>query len=658
MPPWEDATMTTPDAPPADGAGAFDLTTFLAGLDAVFAAHDGPTTAETYLLDGLVAAEMTGDDGAQLSILNELLGLYRSTGRHDEGEVTAQTALALASHMGVAGSDAYATTLINVATAHRAAGRTEQARDAYAQALELSRTTMGATDRRLAALHNNLSMLHSDMGDTQRARAELVAALAILESSSLDPTADIDIATTLTNLSLVCHDLGEAQEAASHSERSLAIFRHGGHQNDAHYAAAVAGHAEASFRMGRVSEAVTLYRQALGIVAECYGEASDAYTITAENLAEAERALSHEPAPSSGALTHPPTPSSSSSGALTRPGSTPPVRGLALARAYWEEHGKPMLAERYPKYRGRIAAGLVGHGSECYGFDDALSRDHDFGPGFCLWLTAEDYAVIGAPLQADYDALPRAFRGVGPREATPRASGKGRRVGVFEIGDFYTRLTGSPDAPAADRPHEWLMIDEQTLAAATNGAVFADPCGAFSAVREGYRRMPDDVRLALIGRRLGMMAQAGQYNVPRMLERDDAEAASLAVGEFVGAAASAVFLLNRPTSVGYLPYYKWQFAALRALARRPLSRLPDVHGDLSEALRLASAACFGGAGFGEGGKGSAPAREALEAAIERACARVVAELRAQGLSDSTEPFLERQRAAVQARIGDAWLRTL
>lgn len=315
-----------------------------------------------------------------------------------------------------------------------------------------------------------------------------------------------------------------------------------------------------------------------------------------------------------------------------------------------------MLEERYPAYRGRIAAGLVGHGSECYGFDDALSRDHDVGPGFCLWLTAEDHAEIGAALQADYDALPRDFRGVAARVETPRAQGDGRRVGVFETGAFYEGLTGYRRAPST--AHEWLMLDEATLAAATNGAVFADPHGAFSAVRGSFTRMPRDVRWALVSRRLGMVAQAGQYNVPRMLDRGDGEAAWLSVAEMARAVASLVFLLNGPSSAGYLPYYKWQTAALRRLSRRMGSSLPGVVDDLSEVLRLASAACFGGAGFGEGGKGAGPARARLEEVVETICAQVVAELLARGLTRSNDTFLEHQRPYVEEHITDDWLKSL
>ncbi|MEP7765405.1 DUF4037 domain-containing protein [Sanguibacter sp. 25GB23B1] len=629
--------MNTPQPPDAT---PFDVETVLRGLDAIFAAHEGATRAAPYLLAHLAEAERTDDRGARLTLLNELVGLYRSQSRHDAAAAASTQALALADEMGIAGTDAHASTLINAATALRAAGRHEDALALYRQALTVSETSMAPTDRRLAALHNNLSILFSEMGDPTEAVAELVAALTILEASSDDPARDIDVATTCTNLALVHFSLGHVDEAEAFLDRSLVVFRAGGHENDAHYASAVAGHAEACFRAGRLEDAETLYRTALDTIAECYGTDTDYYTVTAANLDQVQAAL----------IADRPSPRPRHESAARQPAREgPATTGMQLAREYWEVHGKPLLA-RYPQHRGRIAVGLVGHGSECYGFDDEISRDHDMGPGFCLWLTADDHAAIGAELQADYDALPVTFRGVGPRLETSRARGAGRRVGVFEIGDFFDGITGYRSAPAPDRTHEWLLLDESTLAAATNGAVFADPHGAFGAARGSFLRMPRDVQLALVSRRLGMIAQAGQYNVPRMLARGDGEAAWLALAELARATASLVFLLNGPGAAGYLPYYKWQFAALRRLSARMGSRLPGVYSDLSEIAHLSSAACFGA--------GGPAARERLEELIEQICRTIVVELQVRGLTGSDETFLERQRRHVAAHIDDPWLKSL
>ncbi|SEJ14359.1 DUF4037 domain-containing protein [Demequina mangrovi] len=634
-----------------DSAPGYDVEGFLRALDRAFAEHRGATDAEPLIREALSAAREAGDRGAELTVLNEAMGFHRSVSRHEDALAAAREAEALLEALRLAGSEASATTWINIATARRAAGRLDDAEAAYGRALAEAEATMGPRDRRLAALRNNLALLRSDRGDHAGARRELEAALAILEAATVDPGADLDIAGTRTNLALECFRLELPDEAAAHAGAAMAILRRGGHEGDPHAAATLAGHAEACFRMGRLAEAVDAYERALAIVAECYGTGSDAHAVTAANLAEARAAL----AASSPTGSAPEAPDASSLAAPERP-APEPLTGLELARSYWEQVGLPMMQERHPALLARAAVGLVGHGSDRYGFDDALSRDHDSGPGFCVWLTAEDHAAHGAALQADYDALPREHRGHEASPATARATGGGRRVGVFEIGEFFEGLTGHREAPAT--PHAWLLLDEATLAAATNGAVFRDPLGAFSRVRDGFRRMPDDVRLALVSRRIGMMAQAGQYNVPRMLARGDGEAAWLAVAEFVDAASSAVFLLNRPSAVGYLPYYKWRFAALRALAARPATRLPGVHARLSDAVRLASAACLGGAGFGEGGAGAGPAREGLEAAIADVCAQVVRELRDQGLSRETGDFLEAHRAQLGARISDPWLRAL
>ncbi len=75
------------------------------------------------------------------------------------------------------------------------------------------------------------------------------------------------------------------------------------------------------------------------------------------------------------------------------------------SRRFYEEDVRGMIRELFPKYEKRIAVGLVGEGSDCFGYDDVLSKDHDYGTGVCLWITEEDFAKIGSPLSIAYNEL-------------------------------------------------------------------------------------------------------------------------------------------------------------------------------------------------------------------------------------------------------------
>lgn len=697
------ANQATDDAD--QSPATFDTQQFLNGLDAIFDRHAAATEAGPYLEQAMVDAENAGDEAGLLTVLNETMGFYRSQGRHKENQWIVQRALELAARMGLTTgtSEAWATTLINCATAMRAAQQYDQAEDLYHQAQSVCRHSLAPTDRRLAALHNNLSMLYSETNRPDKAELELREALRIIEASSVNPDADIDVASSHTNLALTLLTEHKLEDAHWHAAKALEIYRTGHLEHSAHYASALAGFAQVCFAERRHADAVTGYRHALAVIEECYGKDTDYWRITADNLRQAEEEaakagvtvdnagvagdagtppqsgsrLSNSPAQGKTGANTASSPStvsvSTGSAGAAEAVSACPVSGLKLARAFWTQMGKPMIAAKYPQYAGRIAAGLVGHGSECYGFDDAYSQDHDFGPRFCLWLTDEDYAAIGEQLEVDYEALPRKFSvdaqgrvtfeaharsdasGAFPSAGagspvTPRAQGANRRDGVFRIGDFFESITGYHTAPAQTAPHEWLMLQESTLAAATNGEVFADPTGLFSKTRQGFKNMPDDVRLALISKRLGMIAQAGQYNLPRSLKRGDGAAAWLSIHEFVQATASLVFLVNVPMVVGYMPYYKWQFAALRKLSGSMFALLPNVGEQLETVMRLSSAACYGGAGFGEGGKGAAPAIEKINDIVEQIAVDIVKELKREHLTTSGETFLEWQRPYVEDHI--------
>ena len=140
------------------------------------------------------------------------------------------------------------------------------------------------------------------------------------------------------------------------------------------------------------------------------------------------------------------------------------IKGIELSREFYIRIGKPVLEELFPEYMEKAAVGLVGEGSECYGFDDILSTDHDYGPGFCVWLDREDYHKAGGRMNQIYEALPREYRGIAER--LTRVESAGRR-GILEIDAFYRKFLGRDRLPGNLR--EWLVIPEHYLAVATNG---------------------------------------------------------------------------------------------------------------------------------------------------------------------------------------------
>jgi hypothetical protein len=313
---------------------------------------------------------------------------------------------------------------------------------------------------------------------------------------------------------------------------------------------------------------------------------------------------------------------------------TPEPQGLGLCHRYYMNMGRPMLTQRFGDYVDRIAAGLVGDGSECFGFDDEISRDHDWGPGFCLWLIEPDYIAVGTDLQALLDALPQTFAGRSGRKMSVFGQ---NRTGVFEIGRFYRRFIGLSRPP--ETLEEWRRIPESYLAAATNGQVFSDPLGAFSAFREKLLAFyPEDIRLRMIASRCMTMAQAGQYNYSRCLKRREYVASHRAEAQFIDASISVVFLLNRR----YKPYYKWMHRAVRGL---------PVLGSAIHRLTDELVTCQ------DRHHGVALYRQKAHL-IERICGRVIAVLKDQGLSEGDSDFLLDHGPRVHSRIQDPSIRDL
>ncbi|MDE7340615.1 MAG: DUF4037 domain-containing protein [Lachnospiraceae bacterium] len=301
------------------------------------------------------------------------------------------------------------------------------------------------------------------------------------------------------------------------------------------------------------------------------------------------------------------------------------MKGLELSKRYYETYGRTMLAQ-FSQIGGEYAAGLVGRGSECFGFDDEISMDHDYGPSFCVWLPGELYEQYGEMVQDAYDKMPADFLGIPGRVS--EETGKGR-VGVLCLEDFYYGLLGIDHVPETNL--EWLRLQDENLATATNGEIFEDRSGAFSRIRTGLLSYyPEDVRIKKIVARMAKMSRAGQYNYARAMQRGERVAAELFLCEFIRESIRLVYLLNRR----YALFDKWSHRGMKELST--CSEIGDMIALFYQVENTEDRVLI----------------------IEAICNIIVQELNAQGLSESEDNFLQNHLQTVTEKIKDETLRKM
>ena len=303
------------------------------------------------------------------------------------------------------------------------------------------------------------------------------------------------------------------------------------------------------------------------------------------------------------------------------------MKGIEQSESFFLEYGRPLFEEKFPQIFPRLAFGLAGHGSECFGFDDDISRDHDFSCGFSIWISDRDEEKYGFQLERAYRKL--------VEEHSPGNAGKSSALGETETGvcrisSFFRRHIGIPRAPEVWQ--EWLHIPEYAFAEVLNGKVYYDGPGDFSTIRRQIKTgMPEDIRLKKIAAHLAGAAQSGQYNFLRCHRHNEPGAAVFALTEFVRETISLIFLLNRE----FAPYYKWMF--------RSLQSLPCL-GELAAPLEFLLT------------DNAAPQEK--YALIEDICCQIRKVLADQELSDVSSDYLEAHAFEVMKKIKNPQIRSL
>lgn len=177
------------------------------------------------------------------------------------------------------------------------------------------------------------------------------------------------------------------------------------------------------------------------------------------------------------------------------------MNGIELSEKFYFEIVKPIIMQNIPELKGKIAAGLIGYGSDVIGNDDEYSKDHEWGPRCLIFLDEETHSIYGKGI---YDLLnlqlPNRFEGYPTRF---KDSDMGLVMNEEEDGKHHVTITyperlleltiGIKRKPIKDI--DWLSISEQRLLEFTAGKIFEDNIGNISKLRKDFQYFPENVWL-------------------------------------------------------------------------------------------------------------------------------------------------------------------
>lgn len=248
------------------------------------------------------------------------------------------------------------------------------------------------------------------------------------------------------------------------------------------------------------------------------------------------------------------------------------MQGIELSRRFYTDIVRPWLSEVAPGLP--YSAALSGYGSELLGFDDEMSRDHNWGPRVHIVLSRDRFDEHARFLVAEFSKVaPTSYLGepIGWRSRPhPPANGP-EAAGASEHGlEFHTleaRLEGHFGVRSVENLSalQWLALAEQKLLAFTAGAVFHDGDGRLSRARERLAYFPDDVWLYKIACQWRRIAEEQAF-VGRTGQVGDDLGSRVVAARLARDVMRMGFLLERR----YAPYAKW-FGS--AFARLPIAEV-------------------------------------------------------------------------------------
>lgn len=235
---------------------------------------------EYFLLSKIKESKEENDRRSEITLLNELMGFYRTSSRYKELIDLCDYTISLLKEIGLEGTVAYATTALNVATAYREVGKVDESLEYYYEVLKTYKAALPEYDMRFASLYNNMSIACNEKKDYEEAFGLLGRALSIVVQNKGTETEE---AITYSNMAKCLMKMNKLTEATEHVKKSLAIFEKKSGWKDFHYSASLSAMGELQFLQGNYEEALKYFNHALSEIENTIGKNSY-YAVTLSNI--------------------------------------------------------------------------------------------------------------------------------------------------------------------------------------------------------------------------------------------------------------------------------------------------------------------------------------------------------------------------------------
>lgn len=237
------------------------------------------------------------------------------------------------------------------------------------------------------------------------------------------------------------------------------------------------------------------------------------------------------------------------------------IKGLKLNEGYYKDVVKEIIESNYPELN--YSAGLIGYGSDVFGFDTPVSMDHNWGPRLILFLSEQDFDEYQKRLDNLFrNELPYEYKGFPTNYTSPDSDQvqrmkkikKGQVNHLIEIttlSRYLERYLGFKDVEYIELL-DWLKIPEQGLLEVTAGKVFYDGLGQLHRVREYLNFYPEDILKLKLAALWNYISQEEAF-VGRNVDLGEEIGVKLISHRIVNTLMKICFYLEKE----YIPYSKW-----------------------------------------------------------------------------------------------------